>query len=237
MYYILRVFWLAVTPAFNYLIQFTVRKTCIDYDGLRMSRRATFHCIAIRVFNWNSKWLTTTSWKSNNGWTSSYRRWVNFSVIRSWSEVYCSFYFPICGTGVMTERNPTATWKTWSKRENRKSCSELPPVFMTFSYVNRTSYVKNKPWSCRDFCCNHLQSSWNWCSTLISSKSCRANNREHYIRTRNRKTKNRNKNKKKTNNQTRERSAYLSNPTRFSRLLMKLFISLQPLKISMQSRP
>ena len=132
MYYILRVFWLAVTPAFNYLIQFTVRKTCIDYDGLRMSRRATFHCIAIWVFNWNSKWLTTTSWKSNNGWTSSYRRWVNFSVIRSWSEVYCSFYFPICGTGVMTQRNPTATWKTWSKRENRKSCSELPPVFMTF---------------------------------------------------------------------------------------------------------
>ena len=158
MYYILRVFWLAVTPAFNYLIQFTVRKICIDYDGLRMSRRATFHCIAIWVFNWNSKWLATTSWKSNNGWTSCYRRWVNFSVIRSWSEVYCSFYFPICGTGVMTQGNPTATWKTWSKRENRKSCSELPPVFMTFFYVNRTSYVS--PGVVVIFAaiiCNHLE--------------------------------------------------------------------------------
>ena len=98
----IRPFQLVVNPAFSYLIHFTVRKTCIDFEGLWISRKATFHCIAIWVFNWNSKWLTTTSWKSNNGWTSCYRRWVNFSVIWSWNEVYFSFYFPICGTSVMT---------------------------------------------------------------------------------------------------------------------------------------
>ena len=51
----IRPFQLLVNPAFNYLIHFTVRKTCIDFVGLRISRKATFHCIAIWVFNWNSK--------------------------------------------------------------------------------------------------------------------------------------------------------------------------------------
>ena len=121
-----------VTPSFSYLIQFTVRKTCSDFEGLRISRKATFHCIAIWVFNWDSKRLTTTSWKSNNGRTSCNRRLVNFSVVRSWSQVYCSFYFPIIVTRVMTQRNPTATRVTCRKRENRKVVVNFLPVFFFF---------------------------------------------------------------------------------------------------------
>ena len=139
----IRLFQLVVNPAFNYLIHFTVRKTCFDFEGLWISRKATFHCIAIWVFNWDSKWLTTTSWKSNNGWTSCYRRWVNFSVIRSWNEVYCSFYFPICGTSVVTQRNPTAIWITCRKRENRKVVLSFHLVFY-FCSPN----LALKPWSC-----------------------------------------------------------------------------------------
>ena len=74
MCFILGLFQLVVTAAFNYLIQFTVRKTCIEFEGLQISRKATFHCITIWVFNWDSKRLTTTSWESNNGWTSCHRR-------------------------------------------------------------------------------------------------------------------------------------------------------------------
>ena len=132
MCFILGLFQLVVTAAFNYLIQFTVRKTCIEFEGLQISRKATFHCITIWVFNWDSKRLTTTSWESNNGWTSCHRRWVDFSVIRSWSEVYCSLYFPTWGTSVVTQINPAATWITFRKRENRNVVVNFFPVFLIF---------------------------------------------------------------------------------------------------------
>ena len=113
-----------MTFAINYLIQCTVRKTGIVSERLWSSRKTAFHCIPIRVFNWNSEWLTTTSWKSNNGWASCYRGRINFAIIWSWRKVNGSFYSPAARTTIMTKSDPTATWKTEIK-DKKQSAREF----------------------------------------------------------------------------------------------------------------
>lgn len=123
-FFMINFFQPEVTFVINYLIQCTVWKTGIVSKRLRNSRKTAFHCISIRVFNWNSEWLTATSWKSNNGWASCYWGRINFAIIWSRRKVNGSFYSPTCRTTIMTKSDPTATWKAYIKENlSLKFCS------------------------------------------------------------------------------------------------------------------
>ena len=127
-----------MTFAINYLSQCTVRKTGIVSERLWSSRKTAFHCISIRVFNWNSEWLTATSWKSNNGWASCYWGRINFAIIWSWRKVNGSFYSPAARTTIMTKSDPTATWKTEIK-DKKQSARELIAKILFFNLVSKPS--------------------------------------------------------------------------------------------------
>ena len=137
-----------MTFSINYLIQCTVRKTGIVSERLWSSRKTAFHCIPIRVFNWNSEWLTTTSWKSNNGWASCYRGRINFAIIWSWRKVNGSFYSPAARTTIVTKSNPTATWKTEIKDKKQSAREFLFRWKMYQNYIGTSGSYHPPPCTC-----------------------------------------------------------------------------------------
>ena len=137
-----------VTFVINYLIQCTVWKTGIVSKRLRNSRKTAFHCISIRVFNWNSEWLTATSWKSNNGWASCYWGRINFAIIWSWRKVNGSFYSPAARTTIMTKSDPTATWKTEIKDKKQSAREFLFRWKMYQNYIGTSEYQYPLPCTC-----------------------------------------------------------------------------------------